>query len=323
MHRREFLALGLAAAVPSAWPALAQGTYPDRPIRLIVPFSPGGVVDVIARLWAEGVKGGLGTVVVENQGGGGGTIGAGNVARAAPDGYTVLLGNTSTQVLVPAAMARPPYDPAKAFSTVAIVANSAVAIVVHPSVPAKTLNELIAHIKANPQMSYGSPGAGTLTNLAGEMFKHEIGTPHLAHVPYRGAGPGMADLVGGHIPMMLLNITGPVLEAHRGGQIRIIAVCTPKRLGVLPDVPTAAETLPGFVSQLFTGVFVPAGTPQAVIDKLAQSNRAALEDAGFRKKLVESGFEPVLDTPAEAQRFVDAELARLAPLIKTLGFKTD
>jgi tripartite-type tricarboxylate transporter receptor subunit TctC len=323
MHRREFLALGSASVLVPFWPALGQEKYPDRPIRMIVPFGPGGVVDVIARLWQDGVKDQLGTIVVENQGGGGGTIGAGNVARAQPDGYTVLLGNTSTQVLVPAAMAKPPYDPAKAFQSVAIVAISAVAFVVHPSVPAKTLQELILHIRATPNMSYGSPGAGTLTNLAGEMFKQQTGLAHLAHVPYRGAGPGIADLVGGHIPMMLLNITGQVVEQHRGGQLRIIAVCTPKRIGVLPDVPTAAETMPGFVSQLFTGLFVPAGTPQPIIIKLAEANRAAMGNAEFKKKLIESGFEPVLDTPAEAQRFVDDELTRLGPIIKSIGFKTD
>jgi tripartite-type tricarboxylate transporter receptor subunit TctC len=260
--------------------------------------------------------------VIENHGGAGGTIGAAEVARAQPDGYTLLLGNTSTQVLNPAVMPRAPYNPATDFITVTILATSAVAIAVNPSVPAKDLRELVRHIKANPgKMSYGSPGAGTLTNLAGEMFKYFAGIPDLAHVPYRGAGPGMSDLVSGHIPMMALNITGQVLELHRSGKIRILAVCTPRRLSVLPDVPTAAETYPDLVAQLFTGVFAPAGTPGAIVERIAQANRTVMANEEFKKRLIESGFEPMSDTPADAQKFVDAERARLLPVVQAIGFK--
>lgn len=319
MNRRQLLALGMAAALPPL-PALAQD-YPSRPIRLVVPFSPGGVVDVIARLWVEEMKG-LGTFVVENQGGAGGITGASTVARSQPDGYTMLLGNTSTQVVNPMVMANPPYDPAKAFAAVAIIANSAVSIGVHPDVPARIIPELVAYIKANPaKASYGSPGAGTLTHLAGEIFKQLAGTPELAHVAYRGAGPGITDLVAGHIPMMMLNVTSQVLELHRTAKIRLVAVCTPKRLGVLPEVPAAAETMPQLVAQLFTGLFVPASTPPAVIAKVAAVNAKAMASEAFKKKLVEAGFEPVADTPAQAQRFIDDEIARLGPLIKSTGFK--
>lgn len=320
MNRREILTLGLAAAALPALPAFAQ-SYPDRPIRLVVPFSPGGVVDVIARLWVEEMRS-LGTFVIENQGGAGGVTGAGAVARAQPDGYTMLLGNTSTQVVNPMVMANPPYDPAKAFATVAIIANSAVSIAVNPAIPVKNIAELVAYIKANPaKSSYGSPGVGTLTHLAGEIFKRLTDTPEFAHVAYRGAGPGITDLVAGHIPAMMLNVTNQVLELHHTGKIRLIAVCTPKRLGVLPDVPAAAETMPQLIAQLFTGLFVPAATPRAVIDKVAEVNRKAMASEAFTKKLVEAGFEPVVDTPAEAQRFIDEEIARLGPLIKATGFK--
>ena len=322
MNRRELILAGTAAAA-AALPlsALAQETFPSRPIRLIVPFSPGGVVDVIARLWVEEMRG-LGTFVVENQGGAGGITGANNVAKAAPDGYSMLLGNTSTQVVNPLVMAHPPYDPAKAFKTISIIANSAVAFAVHPSVPAKTLGEAVDYIKANKgKVSYGSPGAGTLTHLTGEIFKQLIATPELAHVPYRGAGPGIADLVAGHIPTMMLNITNQVLELHRADKIRIVAVCTPKRISVLPNVPAAAETMPQLIAQLFTGLFVPAATPQAIVDRVAAANRKAMDSEAFKKKLVEAGFEPMVDTPAEAQAFVDAEIARLGPLIKSTGFK--
>lgn len=319
MNRRELLLAGVAAGLPL--PALAQDAYPSRPIRLIVPFSPGGVVDVIARLWVEEMRE-LGTFVVENQGGAGGITGANNVAKATPDGYTMLLGNTSTQVVNPLVMAHPPYDPQKAFKTISVIANSAVAFAVNPKVPAKTIAEVIAHIKANPgKVSYGSPGAGTMTHLVGEIFKQLASTPDLVHVPYRGAGPGIADLVAGHIPTMMLNITNQVLELHRTDKIRIVAVCSPKRISVLPDVPAAAETMPQLVGGLFTGLFVPVATPQAIVDKVASVNAKAMGNPAFQKRLVEAGFEPVKDTPADAQKFVDAEIGRLGPLIKSTGFK--
>lgn len=319
MNRRELIALGLAAGFPL--PAWAQGKYPDRPIRMVVPFAPGGVVDLIGRLWSESVKDALGTVVVENQGGAGGTTGASFVARAAADGYTILLGNTSTQVVNPSVMDKPPYDPGKAFTAVSIVANSAVAFAVHPDVPAKTLPELIAYVRADKKTSYGSPGAGTLTHLGGEIFKQLAGLPDLAHVPYKGAGPGINDLVGGHIPMMALNITGQVLELHRGNKIRIVATCTPKRLDVLKDVQAAPETLPNMIAQLFTGLFVPAATDKAIVTQIADANRKVAKDESYRKRLIESGFDPVVDTPAEAQAYIEAEIARLVPLVKAVGFK--
>lgn len=327
MRRREFLQASLAASAAltatGALPlsALAQDVFPSRPIKLVVPFSPGGVVDVIARLWIEEMRG-LGTFVIENHGGAGGITGANIVARASADGYTMLLGNTSTQVVNPLVMANPPYDPAKAFKTISIIANSAVAIAVNPSVPVKKFAELQPWIKANAaKASFGSPGAGTLTHLTGEIYKQLAATPEYVHVAYRGAGPGITDLVAGHIPTMMLNITSQVLELHRTDKIRIIAVCTPKRIGVLPEVEAAAEAMPKLVAQLFTGLFVPTGTPQAVIDKVAGVNRTAMASKAFQKKLIDAGFEPMNDTPDQAQKFVDAELERLGPLIKSTGFK--
>ncbi len=324
MNRRHFVTSGLAASAllvaPRSLPA--QTSYPDRPIRLVVPFSAGGVVDVIGRLWAEEVRTALGTVVVDNQGGAGGVIGAGEVSRAQPDGYTVLLGNTSTQILNPAIMPKAPYDPAAAFQTVSILANSAVSIAVNAELPVKSLKELVAYIKANPgKASYGSPGAGTFTHLAGEMFKRAAGITDLTHIPYKGAGPGITNLVSGHIPMMALNITNQVIALHNSGKIRILASLTPKRLGVLPDVPAGVETYPDLVAMLFTGLFVPKATPAAVVERIARASGAAMAGAEIRKKLVAAGFDPVTDTPAEAQRFVDVERARLLPLVKVIGFK--
>jgi tripartite-type tricarboxylate transporter receptor subunit TctC len=325
MKRRDLLAFGLTSlSVPVLAPlsAFAQVAYPDRPIKLIVPFAPGGVVDAVGRLWAEKVKTHLGTVVIENQGGAGGVIGAQEVARAAPDGYTLLLGNTSTQVLIPVAMAKPPYDTVKDFVPITIIAIAAPSIVVNPSVPAKTLKELIAYAKANPnKLSYGSAGAGTLSNLTGEMFKQQTGIGDIVHVPYRGAGPGIADLVSGHIPMMTPNITGQVLELHNSGKVRILAVTSPARLKGAPDIPTAVESgMPDMIAQLFTGVFAPAGTPKPVIDKIARATNAALADKEYQASLVKSGFEPVLDSdPDSTRKFLSEELVRWPPVLKAAG----
>jgi tripartite-type tricarboxylate transporter receptor subunit TctC len=323
--RRDALALSLLAGV-AAVPAWAQGRYPDRPIRLVVPFSAGGVVDVVARLWVERVRTLLGgTLVIENIGGAGGTVGAGDVARAQPDGYTLLLGNTSTQVINPTIMPRPPYDGQKDFVAVSIIAVSASAFMVHPSVPAKTFKEFVDYAKANAgKLSYGSAGAGTITNVCGEMFKQMIGAPQITHIPYRGAGPATADLVSGHIPLITTNVTSQNLELHRSGRIRILAVAAPERLKAEPDIPTAGEALPGLVAQLFTGLFAPAGTPREIVDRLGQASVAAMDNPAFQKALVDAGLEPVLhSTPDHARRFVQDEHARLIPVIKATGMKAE
>jgi tripartite-type tricarboxylate transporter receptor subunit TctC len=323
--RRDLLAAGVATLGTTAFasfPAFGQANYPDRPIKLIVPFAPGGVVDTVGRFWAEKVKAQLGTVVIENQGGGGGVIGAQDVARAAPDGYTLLLGNTSTQVLNPLSMAKPPYDPVKDFVPVTIIAISAIAIVVNPSVPAKDLKEFVAYAKANAgKVSYGSAGAGTLTNLAGEMFKQVTGLSDIVQVPYRGAGPAIADAVSGHIPMITPNITGQVLELHRGNKLRILAVLAPNRLVGAPDIPTAAEAgFPNMVAQLFTGVFAPGATPKPIVDKIALATRTALADKEFQATLVKSGFETATETdPEKARAFINDELKRWPPILKAAG----
>ena len=274
MNRRDLLALGLAfvsarALTPRS--ALAQGKYPERPIKLMVAFSAGGVNDVVARQWAERVKTLLGTVYVENQGGGTGTIATGDVARAPGDGYTILLGSTSTMVLNPMTMAKVPYDPARDFVPIAMLAVSTTSIVVHPSVPATTLAELIDYAKAHSgKLSYGSAGSGTMSNLSGELFKQLTGLNDLVHVPYKGAGPGISDLVSGHIPMMTPNVTGPLLEFHRTGRIRILAVNAAQRLVAAPEIPTAIEQgVPGMIGLLFLGLFAPAATPGTIVDSMA------------------------------------------------------
>jgi tripartite-type tricarboxylate transporter receptor subunit TctC len=325
MNRRDLLAAG-AAAVSLLLPRTATADYPERPIRLVVPFAPGGVVDVVARLWADKVRVPLGTVVIENQGGGGGIIGTAEVARAQPDGHTLLLGNTSIMVIIPAVAARVPYDPIKDFTPVSIVAISATSIIVHPSVPAQTLREFMDYARANSgKLVYGSAGAGTLTNLTGEMFKQFLGATDIVHVPYRGAGPGISDLVSGHIPMMTPNITGQLLDLHRAGRLRILAVTSPQRLKGAPEIPTAVEAgMPDLVAQLFNGLFVPAGTPEPIVDRIAQLTHTVLADAEFQAALIKAGLEPVLDSdPEKARRFVNDEHLRLTPMIKAAGLKLE
>ncbi len=306
----------------SVSPAGAQARYPVRPIRLIVPFAAGGVVDVVARMWADRMAGPLGTVIIENRGGASGMIGAAEVARSDPDGYTLLLGNTSTQVLNPLITPNPPYDPTKDFTAVSILANSPICIAVNPSVPAKNFAELVAYIKANPgKMSYGVTGTGTITHLAAELFKHVAGIPDLMHVPYKGGGQVLSDLIGDHIPMTAIAITNNVLALHRAGKIRILVVLSPRRLSILPDVQAASDTDPRLVASIFIGLFVPAKTPLAIIQRLGEATRKAADSADFKNRLRDAGFDPVLDRPNQAQQYLLAEHRRMAELIKALNFK--
>src|SRR5919197_4561984 len=292
MNRRGALAGGLTM-LAAAMAAPRGVAYPDRAIRLVVPFSPGGATDVVGRLWANRIKPVLGAVVTENRGGGGGVTGAAEVARAQPDGHTFLFGNTSTQVLIPAIMSNPPYDPLKDFVGIYILCNAPTSIVVHESVPARTLAELIAYARANSgKLSYGSAGAGTLTNLAGELFKELIGARDIVHIPYKGAAPGVADLAAGHIPMMTPNIGGPLIDFHRTGKVRILAVAHDTRLKVAPDIPTAIEAgLPGMVASNFNGLFAPAGLAPAIVNQLAEATRQVMADGEFQRTLATSGFE--------------------------------
>jgi tripartite-type tricarboxylate transporter receptor subunit TctC len=327
MNRRDVLTLALAALLPPAIsprPSWAQAKYPERPIKLMVPFSAGGVNDVVGRQWADRMKTLLGTVYVENQGGGTGTIATSEVARAAPDGHTLILGSTSTMVLNPMTMAKVPYDPIKDFVPIGLLAVSTTAIVVHASVPAKTLKEFIAYAKANPgKLSYGSAGTGTMSNLAGELFKQLTGLNDLVHIPYKGAGPGITDLVSGHIPAMSPNITGQVLELHRAGKIRILSVNGAERLSAAPDIPTSiAEGVPGMIGLLAIGLFAPAATPQPIVDKIADANRRAMMDPEFQKVFAQAGLDYVADSNTEkTRRFLEEEVLRWGPVVKSLNLK--
>ncbi len=328
MKRRDLLAFGLAAmSAPALTPrsVLGQSRYPDRPIRLVIPYPPGGVYDATGRPWAEKVKTLLGTIVVENIGGAGSSLGTAAVARAQPDGYTILLAGNSGLVINPIAATRSPYDPVKDFEPISILGLNPTAIEVHPSQPIKTLKELIDYAKANPgKLSYGSSGVGTVNHLIGELFKSQTGTD-IAHVPYRGAGPAMTDLISGHIPMLLQSVTGQVIEMHRAGKLRMLAVTSAARLPAAPDVPTVGEAgMPGLAAQQFIGLFAPRGTPKEIVEQISQATRKAMADHDLQRMFITSAFEPDLDSnPDKARRLLEEEIARWTPVIKAIGLKLD
>jgi tripartite-type tricarboxylate transporter receptor subunit TctC len=300
--------------------------YPTRPIRLVVPFPPGGAFDFIGRPWADKMKSLLGTTVVENIGGGGSSLGAAAVVRAVPDGYTLLLGGTQTHVNEALLKNRPLYDPVKDLDPVTGVAAYFFVIIVNPAVPAQTLKELIAYAKANPgKLSYGHAGVGTTQHLSGELFKSLTGTPEIVPVPYRGTGPVIADVVAGQIPMGLPGLTAQVLEFHRAGKLRVLAVTSPMRLPAAPDLPTVAEQgLPGMTAIGSIGLLAPAGTPRPIADQISQATRTALADQAFRQMLSEAAMEPVADqSPETFRKMLADDIAQWAPVVRTLGLKID
>jgi tripartite-type tricarboxylate transporter receptor subunit TctC len=329
MRRRDLLALGIAA-LSLRWllprPARAQAKYPDRPIRLVIPFPPGGGYDAVGRPWAEKMKSVLGTVVVENQGGGGSSLGAAAVARARPDGYTILLGGSSTHVTEALLKSRPLYDPLKELEPISNVVVSPLALAINPAVPARTLKEFIDYAKANPsKLSYGHAGVGSMNHLTGELLKSLAGLPDLVHVPYRGSGPATADAISGQVAMATPAVTSALLELHRTGKLRILAVTSPTRLIAAPEIPTAVEAgLPGMISQQSIGLLAPAGTANSIIEQISRATQTALAEPAYRQMLIESGFEPDSDsTPEKFRRLLEEEIVRWAPIVKAMGLKLD
>src|SRR5262245_12178785 len=243
LPRRHVLHLAAGTVALAVVPCTARAqSYPSRPIRLVIPFPPGGAFDAVGRPWGDKVKPLLGAVVVDNIGGGGASLGAAAVARARPDGYTLLLGGTLPHVNEALLKRQPLYDPVKDLDPIAAVAANVLCIAVHPSVPVQNLKELIAYAKANPgKLSYGHAGVGSIQHLTGELFKSLAATPDIAPVPYRGTGPLIADLLGGQVPMGTPGVTAQLLEFHRSGKLRVLAVTSPTRLVAAPELPTAAE----------------------------------------------------------------------------------
>jgi tripartite-type tricarboxylate transporter receptor subunit TctC len=318
MNRRHLLAA--IAALPAARSAAAQGGWtPDRPIRLVVPFAPGGSTDVTARLVAEAIAPRLGQpVVIENRPGAGGNIGSESVARAAPDGHTLVMGTSSTHATNPALYRNLPYQPLRDFAPVAQVAFIPNLLVIHPDVPARDLPALIALGKARPgSLNFGNAGSGTSQHLSAAMIASRAGI-EVTHVAYRGGAPAVTDLLGGKIQAM----AAPLVEviAHvQAGRLRALAITTARRSSLLPDVPTIAETIPGFEVALWNGIFAPAGTPPAAVQRISAAIAEALRTEEMRARLAQQGSEPVGSTPAQFTAFIAAEIPKWAELVRISG----
>jgi len=305
-----------------AAPASAQ-EWPARQVNLIVPFSAGGTTDLFGRLLAQHMHQKFGQpFIVENRAGAGGNLGAAAVAKAAPDGYTFLVGTVSTHAINPFIYTKLPYDTVKDFQPVSLIARLPNILVVHPSLPANNVPELIAYLKANPdKMSYGSSGVGTSIHLAAELFKIKTGTT-MTHVPFRSSGDIMNNLTGGHINLAFDNITlaWPQVKA---GNLRALAVSSTERSAIAPDVPTVADTIPGFAATSWHGVFAPAGTPKATVDKMAAEMKRILELPEVKDKLFEIGAVASPMTPDDFAKFIDVERTKWQDVVKAAGVKMD
>jgi tripartite-type tricarboxylate transporter receptor subunit TctC len=325
--RRGFFELVGGAAASAAMPLVgAAQAYPSRPIRLVVPFPPGGAFDAVGRPWAEKIKPLLGTIVIENIGGGGASLGAAAVTRAQPDGYTLLLGGTQTHLNEALLKAKPMFDPVKDLDPIASVASYFLGIAVHPSVPVRTIRELVDHAKANPgALSYGHAGVGTIQHLTGELFKTRVGAPGIVQIPYRGTGPAIADLISGQVPMGIVGITGQVLDLHRSGKMRVLAVTGAQRLVAAPELPTAAELgYPGLTVAGSVGLLAPTGTPLPIIEQIARANRTALAELAYQQMLIDAGMEATPDSnPEKFRQSLAADIALWSPIVSGLGLKIE
>lgn len=317
------LALAIALGLMAVAPSYAQ-TYPSRLVTLVVPFPPGGGTDTGARIIAEqlGKRWGQ-TVVIDNKGGAAGQIGADLVAKAKPDGYTLLLGNIGTQAINPSLYPKMPYNPDTAFAPISLLAELPLAMMVNPAVPANTAAEFIALAKSRPgQLSYSSAGAGGAPHLAAEMFKEQTGS-FILHVPYRGGGPAIADLLAGHVQLSFMT----VLEASghiKAGKLRALAVTGGKRVPALPDVPTLSEgVLPGFNAISWLGLLAPAGTPQVIVDKIATDVRSILSEESVKARFVSLGGVPRTTTPQEFTQLIADDRRRYAQIIRDRKISTE
>jgi tripartite-type tricarboxylate transporter receptor subunit TctC len=322
LKRRTALAMMAASALALGTAAQAQ-EFPDRPVTLVVPFAAGGSTDVVARIIGQKMSEDLGQqVVVENVAGAGGNLGADRVARAEADGYTILMGTVATHALNPLILKTKPYDPEKDFAPVSLLVLVPNVLVVNPELPAKNVAELVALLKAAPeQYSYASSGNGTPLHLSGELFKKMAGV-NIQHVPYKGAGPALNDVIGNQVPIMFDNL--PSSSSHiKSGTLRALAVTTKERAPSFPDVPTIAETIPGYETYTWNALFAPAGTPKEAVDRLNAAAKKALADPAVAEKMKDFSATIVASTPEELATHVTAELAKWGPVVKDANVQLD
>jgi tripartite-type tricarboxylate transporter receptor subunit TctC len=319
--RCALAAFVVASLLPAA--ATAQD-YPSRPITLIVPYSAGGGNDLMARTAAEKMSKTLGQqIVIENRGGAGGSIATRQIAKSAPDGYTLGLGGTGTLAINPTLYGSVGYDPRKDFAPIGLIATSALVVCVNPSLPVRTIPELIALAKKSPgTLTYASAGTGSGIHLGSEYFASSAGIK-LTHVPYKGSSPALTDLIGGHVAIYFSSLP-PAVALVKEGKVRALAVTSAKRSPIFPDLPTVAEAaLPGYEAVLHYGIVAPAGTPRPIIDKLSAALRAAVTSDELRSRLADDGAEPLASTPEEYAADIDREETKWSAIVKTSGAKVD
>jgi tripartite-type tricarboxylate transporter receptor subunit TctC len=320
---RPLTTLAVIALVATTAPVAAQD-YPSRPITLIVPYSAGGGNDLMARTAAEKMSKALGQqIVIENRGGAGGSIATRQVAKAEPDGYTLGLGGTGTLAIDPTLYPNVGYDPRKDFSAVGLIATSGLVICVHPSLPARSIPELIALAKQEPgKLNYASAGTGSGIHLGTEYFASLAGIK-LTHIPYKGSSPALTDLVGGHVAIYFSSLP-PAVALVKEGKVRALAVTGARRSPILPDVPTVAEAaLPGYEAVLHYGIVAPAGTPRPIIEKLSAALRAAVMSDDLKSRLADDGAEPLPSSPEEYAADIDREETKWSAIVKMSGAKAE
>lgn len=311
--------LSLLLAVP-----VAAAAYPEKPLRLVVPFAAGGTNDVIARLVGRSITDALGQqVILDNRGGAGGAVGVEIAARAAPDGYTLLIGGVGNLAVNPTLYPKLPYDPVRDFAPVTLLAKVPNLLAVHPGLPARNVRELVALAQAKPgSLNYGSGGTGSGSHLAAEYFKL-LAKTDIVHVPYKGTGPAMIDVMGGQISMIFAAVPG-LLPHTNSGKLRALGVSTATRLRLLPDVPTIIEGgVSGYEATQWFGILLPARTSPAIVERLNSVLRSALNNSEVRQRLQADAAEPAGTTPAEFGLFIQSEIARWAPVVKASGARPE
>lgn len=321
MDRRRALGSLVLLSPLVARPALAQGSWPDRPLRLVVPYPPGASSDALARMVGQRVSAAVGQpVVIENRAGASGNIGTEHVARAAPDGYTFLLGTDATHASNMHMTANPPFHPVRDFAPLSLAAINPIVLVVHPGVPAKSLPELLEWVRRNPaQGGYGTSGAGSPHHLSGELLRQRSGAP-LVHVPYKGGAPAIADLLGAQIPMVFASAI-TVLPHIQSGKLRALAVTSQTRYDRLPDTPSIAETYSGFDMSSWLAFFAPANVPTPIQTRLSDEINRAISEPDHRARLANGGLIVVAGGPAELAATVKREFEARGKLIREAGIQ--
>jgi tripartite-type tricarboxylate transporter receptor subunit TctC len=325
MNRRDLLKLGLLPVLGAETRDVGAQAYPTRPVTMIYPYAAGGAATLFGQAFGERLQKELGqAVVVESRPGAGGAIGGAAVARAKADGYTLLLGATGATLITPYAMAKPTFDPLRDFEPIAFLTRQPMTFVVSNDFPARSLKEAVALVKANPgKYSYASAGSGALAHLGMEYLKQVAGLD-MVHIPYKGGAPAMTDIIAGHVPMLLENLS-QVVEQHKAGRVRVLAVLSEERSPLLPEVPTGVEQgFPGLVVQTSYVLLAPLGTPKDVLDRLDQASRRIVSDPLFQAFGQKNGIEiNPRSTPQATAAFIRSECAKWSQVIHSIGFKVE